>query len=143
MKKGFFTFALFLMTISAIYSQSVIGKWKTIDDETGVAKSIVEVYEKSGKIYGKVMDILREGHKNDVCVGCTGANKNRPILGMVIIKDLEKDGSEYNSGTILDPTSGKEYKCYITLETADKLKVRGYVGFSLMGRTQYWQRVKN
>ncbi|HEU0124776.1 MAG TPA: DUF2147 domain-containing protein, partial [Flavobacterium sp.] len=118
-------------------------KWKTIDDETGEAKSIVEIYEKSGKVYGKVVDILRDSHKKDVCVKCDGADKNKPILGMVIMNGLKKDGSEYNGGTILDPTTGKKYKCYITLESADKLKLRGYIGLSLMGRTQYWTRVKN
>lgn len=143
MKKLILTFALFLLAFTNMQSQSVIGKWKTIDDETGVAKSVVEVYEKSGKVYGKVVEILRDDRKKDVCSECTGSNKNKPILGMVIINNLKKDGKEYGSGTILDPTSGKEYKCYITLESADKLKVRGYVGFSLMGRTQYWVRVTN
>ncbi len=138
-----------MLTIGVLFfaltmqSQNVIGKWKTIDDETGEAKSVVEIFEKSGKIYGKVSEILRENHKKDVCVKCEGAEKNKPILGMVIINGLKKDGSEFNGGTILDPTSGKKYKCYITLESADKLKVRGYVGVSIMGRTQYWTRVKN
>jgi len=142
MKNLMLTIGVFFFALT-MQSQSVIGKWKTIDDETGEAKSIVEIYEKSGKIYGKVVDILREGHKKDVCVKCDGAEKNKPILGMVIINGLKKDGSEYNGGTILDPTSGKKYKCYVTLESPDKLKLRGYVGISLMGRTQYWTRVKS
>lgn len=143
MRNWMLTLGLFFITLTTMQSQSVIGKWKTIDDETGVAKSVVEVYEKSGKIYGKIVDILRDERKKDLCTECSGVNKNKPILGMVIINNLKKDGDEYGSGTILDPTSGKEYKCYITLESPDKLKVRGYVGFSLMGRTQYWIRVKN
>ncbi|MXO05837.1 DUF2147 domain-containing protein [Flavobacterium sp. HBTb2-11-1] len=142
MKNLMLTIGVFFFALT-MQSQSVIGKWKTIDDETGEAKSIVEIYEKSGKIYGKVVDILREGHKKDVCVKCDGTEKNKPILGMVIMNGLKKDGSEYNGGTILDPTSGKKYKCYVTLESSDKLKLRGYVGISLMGRTQYWTRVKN
>ncbi len=142
MKKWIVTCGLFLLAICTSQAQSVLGKWKTIDDATGEAKSIVEIYEKSDKIYGKIIDLLRPGHKKDICVNCSGANKNKPIIGMVIIKDLKKDGSEYSSGTILDPTSGKEYKCYISLESADKLKVRGYIGIALMGRTQYWTRIK-
>ena len=142
MKNWIVAASLFLISVCSGFSQSVLGKWKTIDDATGEAKSIVEVYEKSGKIFGKVIEILREDHKNDVCVNCEGTNKNKPIIGMIVINNLKKDGQEYSSGTILDPTSGKEYKCYIALESADKLKVRGYVGFALMGRTQYWVRVK-
>lgn len=143
MKNWMLAVGLCFITFTTMQAQSVIGKWKTIDDKTGVEKSVVEIYEKSGKIYGKVVEIYDPARQKDVCKECSGVNKNKPILGMVIINNLKKDGDEYSSGTILDPTSGKEYKCYITLESADKLKVRGYVGFSLMGRTQYWVRVKN
>jgi uncharacterized protein (DUF2147 family) len=122
-------------------SQSIVGKWKTIDDTTGEAKSIVEVFSKSGKIYAKVVEILDPANKNSVCKKCSGEDKNKPILGLTIIKGLSKDGSEYNSGEILDPNNGKSYKCALSLESKDKLKVRGYIGFSLLGRTQYWHRV--
>ncbi len=122
-------------------SQSIVGKWKTIDDTTGEAKSIVEVFSKSGKIYAKVVEILDPVNKNSVCKKCSGEDKNKPILGLTIIKGLSKDGSEYNSGEILDPNNGKSYKCALSLESKDKLKVRGYIGFSLLGRTQYWHRV--
>jgi uncharacterized protein (DUF2147 family) len=135
--------ALFFTTLFHAQQPTVIGKWKTIDDETGKAKSIVEIYEKSGKIYGKVAAILEAEHRDKVCLNCSGEDKNKPILGMIIIKGLTKEGSEYSSGKILDPKNGKLYKCYITLESKDKLKVRGYIGVSLFGRTQYWYRVKN
>lgn len=133
---------LFCITVmTSMQSQSVIGKWKTIDDATGEAKSIVEVFSKSGKIYAKVVDILDPATKNNLCKQCSGEDKNKPILGLTIIKGLSKDGSEYNSGEILDPKNGKLYKCALSLESKDKLKVRGYIGFSLLGRTQYWHRV--
>ncbi|HBS52745.1 MAG TPA: DUF2147 domain-containing protein [Flavobacterium sp.] len=133
---------LFCITVmTSMQSQSVIGKWKTIDDTTGEAKSIVEVFSKSGKIYAKVVDILDPATKNNLCKQCSGEDKNKPILGLIIIKGLSKDGSEYNSGEILDPKNGKLYKCALSLESKDKLKVRGYIGFSLLGRTQYWHRV--
>jgi uncharacterized protein (DUF2147 family) len=135
--------ALFFTTIFYSQNQTVVGKWKTIDDETGKAKSIVEIYEKSGKIYGKVIEILDVAHKNNVCQDCAGEDKNKPILGLVIIKGLKKDGDEYTNGKILDPKNGKMYKCLITLDSKDKLKIRGFIGFSLFGRTQYWSRVKN
>jgi uncharacterized protein (DUF2147 family) len=134
---------LFFVTIFYGQNQTVIGKWKTIDDETGKAKSIVQIYEKSGKIYGKVIEILEEEHRNKVCTNCSGEDKNKPILGMIVIKGLKKDGDVYTKGKILDPKNGKLYKCYITLESKDKLKVRGFIGISLFGRTQYWYRIKS
>lgn len=139
--KKLFTLLFCITVMSSMQSQSVIGKWKTIDDATGEAKSIVEVFSKSGKIYAKVVDILDPATKNNLCKQCSGEDKNKPILGLTIIKGLSKDGSEYNSGEILDPKNGKLYKCALTLESKDKLKVRGYIGFSLLGRTQYWHRV--
>jgi uncharacterized protein (DUF2147 family) len=125
-----------------IFSQEVIGKWKTIDDVTGKEKSILEIYEKDGKIYAKVLRLLTPGEENKICEECSGDNKNKPIVGMIVIDGLTKDDDEWNGGTILDPKNGKVYKCYITLEEANKLKVRGYIGFSLIGRTQYWYRVE-
>ena len=139
--KKLFALLFCITAMTSMQSQSVIGKWKTIDDATGEAKSIVEVFSKSGKIYAKVVDILDPATKNNLCKQCSGEDKNKPILGLTIIKGLSKDGSEYNSGEILDPKNGKLYKCALTLESKDKLKVRGYIGFSLLGRTQYWHRV--
>jgi uncharacterized protein (DUF2147 family) len=133
-----------LFIFSTFFAQNtVIGKWKTIDDKTGKPKSIIEIYEKDGKIYGKIIDILNPANKKNLCTACTGAEKNKPIMGMILINGLTKDDNEYNGGTILDPTNGKIYKCYIELESQDKLKVRGYIGLSIIGRTQYWFRIKN
>ena len=132
---------VFVMTFN-VQSQTVLGKWKTIDDETGKAKSIVEVYERSGKIYGKIVEILNAEKRNAVCTKCNGTDKDAPILGLIIIKGLVKDEEEYNDGKILDPTNGEEYKCLIELDGKDKLKVRGFVGVAMFGRTQYWYRVK-
>lgn len=127
------------MTVSA---QSVIGKWKTFDDKTGDAKSIVEIYEKDSKVYGKIIEILNPEKKNDKCTKCSGQDKDKPLKGLTIIKGLKKDGKEYSDGEILDPSSGKLYKCTISLENKDKLKVRGYVGISAFGRSQTWTRIE-
>ncbi len=133
-----------MMLVSTLhFSQSVVGKWKTIDDETGKAISVVEIYERGGKIYGKVHDIIDPKDRNKICSNCTGEDKDKPIIGLTVIKGLVKDGAEYNSGKILDPKYGRLYKCFITLESKDKLKVRGYIGISLFGRTQYWHRIKS
>jgi len=134
------TFLTVFFTVNFTIAQEVYGKWKTIDDLTGEAKSIVEIYKKNGKAYGKVVEILNPEKRNDKCVNCTGADKNQPILGMEILKDLKKNGSEYSGGTITDPNTGKIYKALMELESPNKLKVRGYIGFSLMGRSQYWER---
>ncbi|MGB5941945.1 MAG: DUF2147 domain-containing protein [Leeuwenhoekiella sp.] len=142
MKKFTLTLILTLATVAGSFAQDVFGKWKTIDDETGEAKSIVEIYKKNGKVFGKVVEILNEDRKDAKCQDCPGDRADQPILGLEIIRGLEKDDDEYEDGTILDPQNGKVYKCYIELESADKLKVRGYIGFSLIGRTQYWYRVK-
>jgi uncharacterized protein (DUF2147 family) len=133
---------LILFTASASFAQkSVIGRWKTIDDETGKAVSIVEIFESHGKIYGKVVDVLIPKDRHKTCTKCEGDDKNKPVLGLLVIKGLTRDGADYN-GKILDPKHGKIYKCVVSLEEKDRLKVRGYIGISLLGRTQYWYRVK-
>lgn len=139
MKKTLLFFALLLSVV--IHSQSITGKWKTIDDETGKERSIVEIYESEGKIYAKIVKLLEKSEENKVCENCKGANKNKPLKGLIVIDGLKKDGNEWNGAKILDPKTGSEYKCYITLEEPNKLKVRGYLGFALLGRTQYWYRV--
>lgn len=142
MKKTLVTFALIMCAVLTGTAQDVVGKWKTIDDETGKPKSTVEIYKQDGKIYGKVIDIVDPTKRDATCVDCPDEAKGQPIMGLVILKGLKKDGKEYSGGTILDPNNGKVYKCLIALESPDKLKVRGYIGFSLMGRSQYWERVK-
>lgn len=133
---------LFVLFFQIVQSQSVLGKWKTIDDETGKEKAVVEIYEVDGKIYGRIVEILEVEHRFKKCTLCQGTDKDKPIMGLIFIKGLTKDVDEYSGGKILDPKNGKLYKCYITLEGDDKLKVRGYIGISLFGRTQYWKRVK-
>jgi uncharacterized protein (DUF2147 family) len=142
MKKLIVSLLMFaVIGVMSVSAQTVFGKWKTIDDETGLEKSIVEVYQKDGKVYGKVLQVLEKGKENKVCDECKGDKKNKPVKGMIIVEGLSKDGNEYSGGTILDPKNGKIYKCYISLEDKNKLKVRGFIGFALIGRTQYWHRV--
>lgn len=131
------------MISSNLFSQSIIGKWKTIDDETGKETSVIEVFQKDKKIYGKIVEIIDAEKRDKLCNLCPNPDKNKPILGLTIIKGLVKDDDEYNDGQILDPKSGKLYNCYIKLDGKDKLKVRGFIGLSLLGRTQYWYRVKS
>lgn len=134
-------FALLLGCLQ-INAQSVLGKWKTIDDKTGKAKSFVEIYESNGKVYGKIIEILDPAKREKKCEKCEGSDKNKPVLGLVIIKGLSKDGSEYNGGSITDPQTGTVYNCFIKLESKDKLTVRAFkMGITLFGRSQTWIRV--
>ena len=126
--------------ISSIQVNEIEGIWITQDDETGKKKSEVLLYKNEGKLYGKILNLLLEEDKGKLCVNCKGENKNLPIQGMVIIKDLKIIDKSWEDGTILDPKSGKTYSCYITFEDENILKVRGYIGFSLLGRTQKWIR---
>lgn len=135
---------LFGLTSSIILAQnhSILGKWKTIDDETGKATSVIEIFEKHNKIYGRIVELLNSKAKNPKCEKCEGDDKNKPVLGLIVIKGLTKEKGGYSNGKILDPKHGKVYKCSMSLETKDKLKVRGFIGINLFGRTQFWERVK-
>ena len=139
MKKLIFLLFLFFSTFS--FSQSILGKWKSIDEETNRDESIIEIYQVNGNFYGKIIKLLDPKTKNAVCENCKGKNKNKPIKGLVIINGLKKDGKEWSGGKVLDPKNGKEYKCSITLKDNNTMKLRGYIGFSLFGRTAYWYRV--
>ncbi|MBO3116001.1 DUF2147 domain-containing protein [Winogradskyella sp. DF17] len=126
--------------VNTLVAQDITGKWKTIDDETGQEKSIVQIYESDGKIYGKIVEILTE-KKEAVCSKCEGDKNGKPILGMQIIEGLEKEDDVFEGGTILNPSNGKVYKCRLKIEdNPNTLQVRGYVAFFY--KTQYWQRVK-
>ena len=142
MKKVVFFAMAFCLASGITWAQDVFGKWYSIDPDTGENESIIRVYEKDQKVFAQIETILKEEDKDKTCIECTGADKNKPIEGLVIMKGLVKDGDEYNGGKILDPKNGKYYKCYITLEEENKLKLRGYIGFSFIGRTEYWHRVE-
>jgi len=137
-----FLLLLILITGNA-YAQNaaIIGQWQTIDDETGKPKSIVQIDEQAGKVYGKIVQLFRkpEEDPNPVCHKCTDYRKNQKVIGMVILEQLEPKNKEWSGGKILDPANGKIYACKIWLEQG-QLKVRGYLG--LFFRTQTWQRVK-
>ncbi len=141
MKKIILGIMFMLFTVSFTYGQSIVGKWKTIDDETGKAKSIVEIYKKGNQYYGKIVELLIKPESN-TCVKCKDDRKNKPLVGLEIIRNMELDDDEYEGGTIADPKTGKVYKCLIKPNDSDKLDVRGYIGFSLIGRTQTWHKVQ-
>ncbi|MGQ3467235.1 DUF2147 domain-containing protein, partial [Xanthomonas campestris] len=125
-------------------ADSPVGRWKTIDDETGKPKSVVQIEQAAnGTLSGKVVEILQSNHgPNPTCDKCDGALKGKPIKGMTILWGLKPDGTAvWGGGSVLDPAKGKTYKAKITLtEGGKKLQMRGYVGIEALGRTQTWVR---
>ncbi|MDH5856468.1 DUF2147 domain-containing protein [Lampropedia aestuarii] len=122
---------------------SPVGLWQSIDDETGKPKALIRITETGDTLQGQIEKLFREAseEQNPLCVQCEGANKDRPITGMVILWGLKKDGDEYTGGEILDPAKGKTYKSKMHLtDGGTKLSVRGYVGAPMLGRTQTWRR---
>jgi uncharacterized protein (DUF2147 family) len=117
----------------------VVGRWKTIDDATGEPKAIVEIFERQGKYYGKVLQTFPKPGKSPdpVCDKCDPADPRykQKVIGMEILRDLQKNESYYENGDILDPENGKVYRCKIWRE-GNLLKVRGYWG--PFWRTQTW-----
>lgn len=122
---------------------SVIGKWRTIDDSNGKPSSIVELFLRENKLYGRVLQVLQSSQgPHPKCVKCSGDAKDQPVEGMVIMWDLtSKDGIQWDGGSILDPKNGTSYRCRVKLAGPDVLQVRGFVGISLFGRTQTWERL--
>jgi uncharacterized protein (DUF2147 family) len=142
MKIIYLIIASIIIGFNAFSQSDIRGKWKTIDDETGEEQSIVEIYEKAGKLFGKITKIFpAEGEELDpICDLCPDDRKNEKIIGMEIIRDMQWNAEvgEYEDGKILDPQDGKTYDCVIWKE-GDELKVRGYVAFFY--RTQTWKKV--
>ena len=138
---GFLVLTLAALGLSA---PSPEGRWKTFDDKTGRAKSIVSLFLENGELKVRVDSLLPAPGKdpNKVCDKCPGERRGRRIRGMVVGWGLrEKDGA-WEGGKILDPENGKIYRCRLTVRPDNKyLVVRGYVGISLLGRSQKWERV--
>ena len=129
-------------SFSLLFAQSPVGVWKTIDDNSGEARSHVKIYEEGGKLFAKITKLLEED-PDILCDACKGKRANQPVMGMVIMEKMEKNGSVWSKGTILDPESGNTYKCKIWLDEKDKsqLKVRG-IHWTGLYRTQTWHRIQ-
>ena len=130
---------MFIATTVMAFSgrTTALGYWKTIDDETGEAKSIVKIYEVDGKYYGRVDRLLLK--PGALCDKCEGEDHNKPIEGMVFVWGMSADGdAEYSGGKIFDPAKNKTYRCSMWIKDG-KLMVRGYLG--PFYRTQTWHPV--
>ena len=130
-------------TVAAFAADSPVGVWRTIDDKTGKEKSLVRIVEVNGELRGTIEKLFREPgeEQNPNCEKCHGEKKNKPVIGMMILTGLKRQGDEYAGGEILDPANGKTYKCKMwTSDGGKRLNVRGFIGVSLLGRTQVWVR---
>jgi uncharacterized protein (DUF2147 family) len=130
-------------TVSDPAANSPIGRWKTIDEKSGKAKSIVRIWEENGKLRGKVESLFREPGQDPepVCKACPEGTRGERIRGMTILWDLVPAGEWWEGGRILDPANGKVYRCRMRpMESGNKLQVRGFIGISMLGRSQVWVR---
>lgn len=138
-----------MVLLMAFFSSAVLaettpaGLWRTIDDHSGREKSLVRIVEVNGEFRGTIEKLFREPGEdpNPNCEKCPGDKKNKPVIGMMILTGLKKDKDQWSGGEILDPQNGKMYKCKAWLENKGReLHVRGFIGMSLLGRTQVWKR---
>lgn len=148
LKLGLFALIALLAAPSAFAqlpaaAQGYLGQWKTVDDETGETKSIVEIYEQGGKAFGRIVRLLpTASNPNAICSPCADEYEGSNMQGVVIMRDMEFDAGsgEFSGGRITDPKDGKVYRCKMELDGPTRLRVRGFIGISLLGRTQVWQR---
>ena len=132
---------LILAFVAGAFDSSPAGVWRTIDDNTHKARGLIRLYEHNGEIFGKIEASFDPKEAKEVCDLCTGDRKNQPVIGLVVMRNMKKHGAEYSGGDILDPDTGNIYRCKFTMEDGGrKLLVRGYIGFSLLGRSQVWLR---
>jgi len=141
--KNLFSLSILLFSVCILSAQGNghLGLWKTIDDETKEAKSYVEMYEKGGKLYGKITRLLLMP-ADMVCDKCKGDKYNKPVVGMVIIDGLSREEGVWSGASILDPKTGKFYDCtlWVSEDNKDQLRVKGK-HWSGLSRTQTWYRI--
>lgn len=131
-----------MISVLSAAEPSATGVWKTIDDKTHQTRGTVRLYEQDGAIFGKIESSVDPKTATDVCDLCTGERKNQPIIGLVFLRNMKRQGAtEYAGGDILDPDTGTVYRCKMTLlDGGRRLVVRGFIGVALLGRSQTWLR---
>ena len=130
-------------TAAAQGAASPVGLWRTVDDKTGKENGAVRIFESNGALYGRIERITDPARAGLSCERCPDDRKGKPLVGLDIMRGLKRDGDVWDGGTILDPESGSIYKASVRLaEGGQKLVLRGYVGVSLLGRSQTWVRAQ-
>lgn len=128
---------------ASVFAASPTGLWQTIDDNTGKPRGLIRITNVNGEYQGTIEKLYQapDEDQNPKCDKCDGELRNKPVIGMTILTGLRQDGDSYENGKILDPESGNVYSSRASLdETGKKLEVRGYIGVSLIGRSQTWIR---
>lgn len=123
---------------------TAVGLWEQVDESSGKAESWFKISERNGVYEGNVVKIFSKPgeDENFVCSKCEGSEKGAPVLGLTLIKGMQRNGLAYENGTIMDPRDGAVYRALMKLSPdGRKLEVRGYLGISLFGRTQVWNRL--
>jgi uncharacterized protein (DUF2147 family) len=123
---------------------SALGLWEQVDEKTGKAESWFKITERNGVYEGTIVKIFfKPGEdENWTCDKCEGADRGKPVLGLMLIKGMQRSGLKYENGTIMDPRDGSVYRALMNLAPdGQKLEVRGYLGFSFLGRSQIWNRL--
>jgi uncharacterized protein (DUF2147 family) len=121
---------------------SPAGLWKTYDDHTHKPRGTVRIYEENGLYFGRIESSFNPAEFAERCMKCVGDRKDAPVIGLVIIRNMKKNGSEYDGGDVLDPENGSVYRCRLTPSPDGRqLLVRAYLGMALFGRTQTWVRL--
>ncbi|OYY06440.1 MAG: hypothetical protein B7Y16_00695 [Methylotenera sp. 24-45-7] len=126
------------------FAATPAGLWRTIDDNTGKPRSLVRINESNGEFSAVIeKGLLASDTPDAVCDKCKDERKGQRIVGMTIVKGIKLIDGHYEGGEILDPENGKTYRCLMKLDSSgNQLEVRGYIGISLIGRSQTWTRVE-
>jgi uncharacterized protein (DUF2147 family) len=137
-------FALALSCASAMAQMTPVGLWKTIDDDGKTEKSLVRIAESGGVLNGTIERVFDPAKQDAKCDKCTDDRKDKPVIGMTIIRNARQDADDktlWTGGEILDPNNGKTYKTRLKpVDGGKTMEMRGYIGF--LYRTQVWQRVE-
>jgi uncharacterized protein (DUF2147 family) len=123
-------------------AKSIAGLWTVISDKTHKPRSVIELSFKGNQVVGRVVRVFKQKGDNALCDKCPAPFKNKKVMGMQLLWGLKKnDDNQWTGGSILDPKSGRIYSLNAKLDKqGSKLMMRGYIGFSLLGRTQTWLR---
>jgi uncharacterized protein (DUF2147 family) len=123
---------------------TAVGLWEQVDEKSGQAESWFKISERNGVYVGNIVKMFPKpgDDENWVCDKCEGDERGKPVLGLALIKNMQRNGLSYENGTIMDPRDGKVYRALMRLSPdGQKLEVRGYLGISLFGRSQVWNRL--
>lgn len=141
--RSFFVLILVFGGLAWSQALSPVGVWQTISDRTGQPDGLVRIEEVNGEYIGTVIAVFSPPAPDvhPLCELCPGELKDKPIVGMIILRGVRRAGDDYSGGQILDPDEGQIYRCRIALRDGGRsLEVRGYIGIPLFGRSQTWIR---